>query len=222
MHGDRKGGWVPPVRAELPVSPSHHHHSSSREVHFLTRGKQTHIVPCPLPTNISTHLPLRVLTWESLPTHIIPRVYNRPSDNDTGEKQPFLQLVALGEDGVEVQEISLSFLSKGKGKARADEPLRAEADVGGPTGFLCRGGHWDRAQSHYPFQPFGLARSDSVASAMSGTSFDSLTTDEIINKVRTEEGVYGWCQKGAQDWRVFWVGGHVTDEELENDNDASS
>jgi hypothetical protein len=107
---------------------------------------------------------------------------------------PFLQLVALGEDGVEVQEISLPFSNKGKG--RTEEPIRASADTLGDAGFLCNGGHW-----HQPGYPHQITRSCSVA------SFDSIETDDIISKKKMEQGIYGWCRRGQHDWRVFWVGG---------------
>jgi len=34
-----------------------------------------------------------------------------------------------------------------------------------------------------------------------------METDALYERVTKQEGIYGWCRKGAQDWRVFWVGG---------------
>jgi hypothetical protein len=118
--------------------------------------------------------------------------------------RPFLQLIAFGED-IEIQEMSLSFLRKGKG--REEEPVLSQAEIGGTTGFLCGGGNWDQSMS-----PHSIFRSLSISSAASATSFDSLDSEDIATKMRMEEGIYGWCQKGNEDWRVFWVGGTVESE----------
>jgi len=171
-----------------------HQSSSPRAVYFLTRGKQTQVLPAPLPANLSNTSPFLTLSWESQPSHVTPRVCH------SAGVPPFLQLVALGEDGVEVQEISLSVFDKGKG--RAEEPVRGSVDILADTGFLCTGGHWHRLGC-----PHQLTRSYSVASNVSGASLDSLETEDIISKMQTEQGIYGWCRKGLQDWRVFWVGG---------------
>jgi len=128
---------------------------------------------------------------------------------------PYLQLIAWGEDGVEVQEISFGFLTKGKGKP--EESRKGHADVGGTTGFLCIGGHWDKP--NYPYQkPYPLSRSYSGSSDMTSTSFDSMATEDIVNRMQMEEGVYGWYRKDVEDWRVFWVGGSYAedDDDLRN------
>jgi hypothetical protein len=44
-------------------------------------------------------------------------------------------------------------------------------------------------------------------------SFGSVDSEEMGEKMRREEGVYGWCRKGMADWRVFWVGGSFEDGE---------
>jgi hypothetical protein len=197
VYGLNKGQWVLPSRMELPaVTSVGQSPSLSRAIYFLTRGKQTHILPSPLPAIISNTPSLLNLTWESQPSSVTPRLCYPPGDG----ARPFLQLVALGENGVEVQELSLSFLSRGKGKGRVETPVRASLDIS--AGLLCTGGHWH--QSGYPPQ---MTRSLSVASDSSGTSFGSLDTDEVLSKLQIEQGIYGWCQKDLQDWRVFWVGG---------------
>ncbi|KAJ7055067.1 hypothetical protein C8F01DRAFT_1373983 [Mycena amicta] len=172
-------GWIPPVRAEIP----------SKNVYLLTRGTTTHIMPCPLPAQAAAVHPLGSVTWREAPTHVSPRA-----------GPACLQLVALGEGSVEVQEVPLSTLSgssgsgKGKGKGRAVEPviLRAEEDAGGETGFLCVGGHWDDPHHNGSLQ---LQRAYSTASDMSGSSFQSM---EIV-KLKSEQGVYGWFSKGMAD-----------------------
>ncbi|GAW04436.1 hypothetical protein LENED_006225 [Lentinula edodes] len=84
---------------------------------------------------------------------------------------PMLSLgFSKGEIGVEVQEFSLpSLLTKGKGKARADDILYAEQDTGGDAGFLCTGGHWDRQRTFAS----NLNRSYSTLSTNSSFSTDS-------------------------------------------------
>ncbi|KAJ6532275.1 hypothetical protein DFH09DRAFT_1284701 [Mycena vulgaris] len=199
------GRWLPPVRCELPTGSAY----------LLTRGLTTHVVPCPLPSHASSMPPLTALAWRAPPTHVAPRV---------GET--FLQLTALGEGSVEVQEVLLAGLGapnagmgKGKGKARAEDagpgavPARAEEDAGGETGFLCSGGHWDHP--HNGYQMRGVQRTYSTASDMSSQSFDSMESQEVAAKLRREQGIYGWCRKGLADWRVFWLGGSFMDEEEE-------
>ncbi|KAF5387603.1 hypothetical protein D9615_000730 [Tricholomella constricta] len=204
--------WIAPVRCTLPVPNKP---GVTRDVHLITRGKHTHIVPCPLPVCPSSYPPLFATTWRSTPTSVSARVC-QPSP-DCGYSLPFLQIIALGENGVEVQEVSLSFLGKGKGKAQhIQEPLRAEEDLGGDSGFLCVGGHWD--QSHHLFHRQQLSRSYSTTSAISATSFTSMESEDLLDKMKKEEGVYAWCRKGLEDWRVFWIGGSLTDD-AEDDTD---
>lgn len=194
-----KGSWSLPTRIELPAVTTSRQSTLSRAVYFLTRGKQTVILPSPLPASISTSAPIHSVRWDSQPSSVTPRIcYTRE------ESTPFLQLVALGEDGVEAQELSLSFLNRGKdkGKGRAEEPVRVIGDINGKAGFLCLGGHW-----HRPGYPSQLTRSISAGTNLSGTSFDSLETEEITAKMQQEEGIYGWGHNGLHDWRVFWVGG---------------
>lgn len=202
---EQKGAWLPPVHIELPGSPIYHHAStlsSTTPVYCLTRGKQTHILPSPLPPNIASVPPLTVLAWNSTPSYVSPRIVECLSPD--GGTQPQLQLVAFGEDGVEVQELTLSFLitarQGGKGKGKAEEVMRADVDVGGDAGFLCAGGHWHRPPSQ-------LTRTFSTASGVSATSFDSLDSDAVADKISQEQGIYGWVRKGYDDYRVFWVGG---------------
>jgi len=200
----QKGQWVPPVHVDLPIS-SHHpgEHSASCSVYLLTRGKLTHILPCPLPTNFASNPPIHVVSWASPPTALTPRVcYAAPWEGE--DRQAFLQLIGFGEECVEVQEISLSFLNKGKGKARAEDSVRAQADLGGSTGLLRCGGRWDRLDTYGPGL---LSRSASTASDQSVASTETLASQDINSTRRLQEGVYGWCQKGAHDWRVFWLGG---------------
>ncbi|KAF8076773.1 hypothetical protein FPV67DRAFT_1605191 [Lyophyllum atratum] len=208
--------WIPPVRCTLPI-PSKP--GATLDVHILTRGKTTHIVPCPLPVEHSSYPPLFAVTWRSAPTSVSTRVCLPSADN--GHTPSFLQMNALGgEYGVEVQEVSLAFIGKGKGKARVyhlEEPLRAEEDLGGESGFLCTGGHWD--QSHHLFHRQNLSRSYTASSAVSANSFTSMESEDIIEKMKKEEGVYAWCRKGLEDWRVFWIGGPLTGDALDDADD---
>jgi len=121
-----------------------------------------------------------------------------------------LQIIAFGEDGVEVQEIPLHSLSERKGKGRAVPPVHAVADfLGGEAAPLCNGGHWHLQQG------VDLARFNSVTSYATATSFDTYETDDIAARFRAEQGIYGWVRKGISDWRVFWLGG--TGENVEEE-----
>ncbi|KAJ7094362.1 hypothetical protein C8R44DRAFT_684654 [Mycena epipterygia] len=196
------GRWLPPVRCELPA----------RSVYLLTRGLTTHVVPCPLPAHAASMAPLAAVTWRAPPAHVAARL-----------GAAVLQLTALGEGSVEVQELPLASLDagaagsvgKGKGKARAEDagPVRAEEDAGGETGFLCMGGHWDHPHNGYQMRGPGLERAYSTASDMSSQSFESMESYEVAAKLRREQGIYGWCRKGLADWRVFWLGGSFSDIE---------
>lgn len=199
--------WVAPVRCELPVPGEQT--DLRQKVYLFTRGRTTHIVPFPLPADSSLQVPLHVLTWRSTPRQVAVRVCEPSSPYGAHPVPPFLQVIGFGEQGLEVQETALSFLSvgKGKGKATLIKVVRADGDFDGETGFLCMGGHWD--QTHRLFNS-GLSRNLSTRSGLSMTSFDSLASDELRIKLKSEEGVYGWVRKGVADWRVFWVGGTPT------------
>ncbi|KAG6910815.1 hypothetical protein DXG01_007704 [Tephrocybe rancida] len=204
--------WISPVRCTLPLP---HRPGITREVMFITRGINTHIVPAPLPIGPSSNPPLSVVTWRSPPTSISARI----SIEDDDSSPPFLQLIGLGgEYGVEVQEVSLSFMGKGKGSAaRVEEPLRAEEDLGRDSGFLCAGGHWD--ESHHLFHRQRLSRSFSAMSAVSANSFTSMESEDLLEKMKKEQGVYAWCQKGHEDWRVLWIGGSLTGDIEDDEGD---
>lgn len=165
----------------------------------MTRGRRTHIVPCPLPSRPGNQPPLHAVFWKSQPKYVSPRVLI--SDGDEIDEPPLLQLVAFGENGIEIQEMGLSFLSlKGKGRLMApDENLRAAEDLG-EAGFLTTGGNWDRMQEIY-----GSMSMHRTSSYMSGVSVDSV---DLLARMKREEGIYGWCRKGVADWRIFWVGGN--------------
>ncbi|KAF9025885.1 hypothetical protein BDZ89DRAFT_1102201 [Hymenopellis radicata] len=201
------GKWIPLTQCEVPIIPSATYPPPTKKVHVLTRGRKTHILPCPLPTGAGACRPLRAIMWKSAPTSVRTRVCS----NEIGDgPSPYLQLVGYGEHGIEVHELSLNFMGKGKGKERADDSVWTEDDAGGATGFLCMGGHWD--QPHYsPYHP--LNRTYSNASNMSSQSYDSVETEELVTKMEQEQGMYAWCRKGLEDWHIFWVGGSTTEED---------
>jgi len=199
-----KPTWTLPTHVELSSMPS-------TSVYLLTRSKRTHIIPAPLPADLPNTQSFRVLTWASAPKHVEARVC-RPYAHEQEDHPPFLQLIAFGEDGIEVQEINLSQLTvrRGKGKDVATAPVHAVSDIlGGETAPLCIGGHW-----HRPVHPdrTDLCRTDSVISYMSASSCDSNDTEELAAKFLPERGIYGWVKKGHSDWRVFWVGGTGREE----------
>ncbi|CCL98243.1 uncharacterized protein FIBRA_00237 [Fibroporia radiculosa] len=206
---EHRGSWVPPAKFTIPDTAND---SLSKSMYVLTRGKQSHIVPHPLPPCISVLPPYRILVWSSPPTRVNCRVC-MPSRGPP----PFLQIVAFGEEGLEVIEIPLQSLSEPerKGKRREDDPVwRAISVIGGDTGFLCAGGHWSR-----PFHQL-LARSSSATSTDSVDSSTSWSSHALAEKMRVHEGIYGWVWKGLEDWRVFWVGGTGA-EPKDEDNESN-
>ncbi|KAH9960520.1 hypothetical protein BC827DRAFT_1268217 [Russula dissimulans] len=259
--------------------------SQNSSVYLVTRGKQSFLLPCPLPANMQAVVPLQAFSWRSPPSYIAPRVIelDYPGRSGSGgsgggggggsgsggvrvggqhsasssssssccERMPMsasastistttfvsvttpatatargvrvLQLTAFGgEDGLEIQETVLSslFTASASAKERGPSSRGASAGAGadeppivsevvdiGDTGFLCGGGHW-----HRPYDaPLDLRRSYSTSSAV---SFDSLPASEVMSRLESDQGIYGWQRKGLQDWRVFWVGGTgETDDE---------
>jgi len=181
--------WLVPVRCELPVPGQV---DTTQSVYILTHGKRTHIVPCPFPARSPPTPPLHALFWKYNPKHVSSRVIH--SRNDPVGEPPLLQLVAFNDNGIEVQETTLTFLrNKGKGRAMPDDLVKAEEDTGGETGFLAVGGNWDQLDNLYGLQTPETAK-----------SIDSM---DSVDRIKRDEGVYGWCRKGFEDWRVFWVGG---------------
>ncbi|KAF9226775.1 hypothetical protein BS17DRAFT_776114 [Gyrodon lividus] len=205
-----KGFWVLPTLVDLPAAqlPSGDV-SPAKSVYVLTRGKQSHVVSAPLPAAIQNSPPLYTLTWSSHPSSVSPRVCVPSPSRSPGSNEtlPFLQLIGMGEDGIEVQEIPFTTLSnrkgKGKGVALAD-PSRVQSFIG-ETGLLANGGHWHRPASMAAPQ---LERTDSATST---SSFESVETEEVTSRLRADAGVYGWLRKDVEDWRVFWVGGDARD-----------
>lgn len=194
--------WILPVRCDLPVPGKP---GVMKPVHILSKGKRTHIVPCPLPPRLSSTSPLHAVFWKSHPKHVSARVIY--SHGDPVDEPPLLQLVAFGESGIEIQEVGISFMSNnGKGRAFPDEQMRGEEDIG-DAGFLTMGGNWDRIDQTYGFQM--------MPSASSVFSVESMDSTDLRGRMKREEGIYGWCRKGMEDWRVFWVGG---DQELTLDS----
>ncbi|KAG6897607.1 hypothetical protein C0992_013047 [Termitomyces sp. T32_za158] len=191
--------WILPVQCTLPLP---HRPGMTKEIILVTRGTNTHIASSPLPIGLSSYAPLEVVIWRSPPTSISARV-----SMECDSSPPFLQLIGLGgENGIEVQEVPLSFLGNGKSNAvYVEENRKAEEDLGGDSGFLCIGGHWDR--SHHLFHRQRLSRSFTASSLLSANSFTSMESEDILEKMKKEEGVYAWCRKGLEDWRVFWIGG---------------
>ncbi|KAG6854475.1 hypothetical protein C0991_006554 [Blastosporella zonata] len=202
--------WIAPVQCTVPLP---NRPGMTRELILITRGTSTHIMPSPLPIGPSYYPPLSVVTWRSPPTSISARI-----SMECGSSPPFLQLIGLGGgNGIEVQEISLSFMGKGKGVLVHEEPLRAEEDLVGDSGFLCHGGHWD--QSHHLYHRQRLSRSFSAMSAVSVNSSTSMESEDLLEKMKKEEGIYAWSRKGLEDWRVLWVGGSLTGDVEDDEND---
>lgn len=211
-----KSAWILPFTVDLPaLQLPGGDISTEKSVYVLTRGKNTHIVPAPLPAAIQNAAPIHTFTWCSNPSSISARVCvpkTRPSTK-AYQTQPFFQLTGFGDDGVEVQEIPLAALlcaygSKGKGRGVAlADPCRGQSFIG-ETGFLAQGGHWHRLPE--ATAPPALERTDSSSSTR---SFESVQTDEFVAQLKAEAGMYGWLKKSGEDWRVFWVGGKAHEVE---------
>lgn len=213
-----KGVWVLPSLVELPpVQTPSGGLTPPRSIYILTRGKQSHIVPAPLPATIQATAPLYLITWNSHPSSVTPRVclprlHKSPKSTKT---PPFLQLIGMGEDGLEVHEIPLIALSNRKGKEREGasvEVTHIQSFVG-ETGFLASGGRWHQLGSGLTAPQ--LERTDSATST---SSYGSAETEEMVLEMRAAAGVYCSLRKDLEDWRVIWVGGD-SDEVGEHDED---
>lgn len=185
---EQKALWLPPSYEEvLDNSPGQ---PNTIPIYLLTRGKQTHIVKAPLSIPLSSSPPLTALNWHHQPSHISHRVCS------PFREPPYLQVIAFGQYGIEVQEVPLSIICGGKGKSRRAEPVCAQIDIGGDVGFLCRGGQWNKPLSY-------LLRAD---------SFMSYGTNGTVRRNAHEKGFYGWLRRDLEDWRVFWVGDSSYDD----------
>jgi hypothetical protein len=241
MARDNRGSWTLPTKLDLPISTAATSDTADpwdipltpstlvgdgppQSIYLLTRGKQSFVLPCPLPANLQATAPLLTFSWRSQPTFVAPRVIEVEGGGDGigggggGEgggpspwsvaptRRQMLQLTAFGEDGLEVQETPLSFSAKEK--ARFEEPVVSEVIIG-ETGFLCGGGHW-----HRPYDA-PLSRSYSVRS---GASFNSMATEEVVSRLESDKGIYGWQRKGMEDWRIFWIGGMGEEQRTDDDD----
>ncbi|KAJ2933475.1 hypothetical protein H1R20_g3603, partial [Candolleomyces eurysporus] len=204
-----------------------------KSVMFLTKGRRTHILSNPLPTKIASVEPLHVIFWKNTPKQVSARVCRPTRESLTAparytlSKLPFLQVIGFGEAGVEVYETPLTFLydgyrnanGNGKGKSRAVQPdsIRAEEDLGGDVGYLQSGGNWDQAEELYSS---GLDRAESFAPSMSGASMNTVDSEDVPAMLKQEAGMYGWCRKGLEDYRIFWLGGTFDDSDPGGDTDS--
>jgi hypothetical protein len=90
-----------------------------------------------------------------------------------------------------------------------DDLIKAEEDFGGEVGFLAVGGNWDQLDILYGSQM-----------PLTGLSMDSMDSVDLMARMRRDEGVYGWCRKGFEDWRVFWVGGDRSTDNVQDGIDS--
>jgi hypothetical protein len=232
---NNRGAWTLPAKLDLPDPNSTPTTATMvdgwetgpqpRSIYIVTRGKQSFALRCPLPANMYATVPLLTFHWRTPPSFVMPRVVdieyggNGGGAGDEGrsiisdyassvtlampQRCRMLQLTAFNEDGLEIQEIILSSLFGNEGSRSAVEEgvpvVSSETDLG-ETGFLTRGGHWDR-----PYDaPVDLSRSFSVRS---GASVNTMATEEVVSRLESNQGTYGWQRKGLEDWRVFWIGG---------------
>jgi hypothetical protein len=230
-----RGAWTLPTKLDLPdpdipipttatMLDQWDADLQPRSIYLVTRGKQSFALRCPLPANMHATVPLLTFHWRSPPSFVVPRVvdfeYGGTGAGVEGgrgivtdcsasemtlvvpQRCRVLQLTAFNEDGLEIQEIELSSLFKNERSHMVEEgvPVVASEVVLGETGFLTRGGHWDR-----PYDaPVDLSRSYSVRS---GVSLNTMATEEVVSRLESNQGTYGWQCRGLGDWRVFWIGG---------------
>jgi hypothetical protein len=218
---DFHGSISTPPSAATPIDAWDTAETQPQSIYLVTRGKQSFALRCPLPANMHATVPLLTFHWRSPPTYVVPRVIDVDYGVGVGGGESstatamamaiaarqctVLQLTAFSEDGLEIQETSVSTLFEKDRTATspprlADESVISSEVVLGETGFLCRGGHWNR-----PYDaPLDLNRSYSVRS---GASVDTMATEEVVSQLELSQGMYGWQRKGLEDWRVFWIGG---------------
>lgn len=231
---NNRGAWALPAKLDLPDPDSTPASATTlgpwdtepqpKSIYLVTRGKQSFALRCPLPANMHATVPLLTFHWRSPPSFVMPRVvdieyggnpgsaggedrsiseYSQSSTIVVPQRCRMLQLTAFNEDGLEIQEIMLSSLCRTeRSRVVVEEgvPVVSSEVVLGETGFLTRGGHWDR-----PYDaPVDLSRSYSVRS---GVSLNTMATEEVVSRLESNQGTYGWQRKGLEDWRVFWIGG---------------
>ena len=231
---NNRGAWTLPSKLDLPdwdstpttVTPADAWDTEPppRSIYLITRGKQSYALRCPLPASMHATVPLLTFHWRSPPSFVVPRVveieYGGRGESAGDESRSIseysvgsmtlvgtqrcqmLQLTAFNEDGLEIQEIVLSSLYRKERPRVVEEgvPVVSSEVILGETGFLTRGGHWDR-----PYDaPVDLSRSYSVRS---GVSVNTIATEEVVFRLESNQGTYGWQRKGLEDWRVFWIGG---------------
>lgn len=212
-----KGVWVQPSLVELPPVQTPNGLAPSRSMYILTRGKQSHIVPAPLPATIQASAPLYLITWNSHPLTVTPRVClpSLQKSSKSTKPLPFLQLIGMGEVSLEVHEIPLATLSNRKGKEKEGVTVEATHTQSflGEIGFLANGGHW-----HQPGSGLMAPQLERADSATSTSSFGSTETEDVALRMRAAAGAYCSLRKDVEDWRVIWVGGD-SNEVYEDDED---
>ena len=203
---DTKAAWIAPCKVDF-FEPDLRR-TLSQSMYILTRGKQSHILPHPLPANLPFVPPYRVLVWSTTPSYVAARV-NRPLDGSP----PLIHIIAFCEDGIEVQELPLSRLSQRHVKTREDEPIRVQADVGGiETGYLIQGGYW-----HKPIGSEFIFRRTPRRTYADTDEESDLSPEELVDAMHAEQGIYGWVCKGNEDWRIIWLGGPREEDQDEDD-----
>ena len=195
---NHKGAWLPLCSLAVPTGAFARDGTPiTRPIILISRGRQTHIHPSPLPVPLAWSAPLRSLWWNQPPSHVTARVCS------SVDRPPFLQVIAYG-DGVEVVELDFSFLAsrtglggKGKGRAAPVEPtVKAYAPAFDHSRFACRGGEWHLLDTTH-------GRPE-VRRSMQNV--DGLDTRELVERVKMDEGFYGCYMKDVEDYRVFWMG----------------
>ncbi|KAH7343385.1 hypothetical protein B0J17DRAFT_642193 [Rhizoctonia solani] len=223
---------APPISISSPVAPTPSNLFAGSEypkqVALLTRGRRTDLIELPLRVPIGARPPLCTVMWLAPPTKLVPRICVPGPGVD--DQDPYLQIVAFLNEGIDVAEIPLSRIkldrakSKGKGRAMSsggDEVKLVKVDVGGPAGYLAAGGRWHRfgrgdgsSGSSGPGERGRreLQRADSVWSVSSWDSTAQGHQRDRETQRRSEEGYYSWVCRGHGDYYVVWIGGGMADD----------
>ncbi|PVG00490.1 hypothetical protein CPB86DRAFT_773734 [Serendipita vermifera] len=205
---DIRGHWIPLTKMNIPHPPLTNNTSTQlptfKSLVFMSRGKQTHVLPSPLPMPLTSNPPLRIIRWQTAPRQVAARL---SIGNGRDDK---LQILAFGEMGVEVVEMGTDFLfrppeitaspSKGKEKAKAvsipsENITRAFWDSSDETGFLAQGGFWDQLDT---------------TSGMPEPRQQPHNPDEVGTHIERGQGIYAWSRKGLEDYKVLWFGEEVS------------
>jgi hypothetical protein len=110
---------------------------------------------------------------------------------------------------------------RGRPRGPRDAPLiLSEGEGAARRARRVRGRHW---RDRLPLRRWALAPAVRRAlsrsySVRSGVSFNSMATEEVVSRLESDKGIYGWQRKGLEDWRIFWIGGMGEEQRTDDDD----